>query len=157
MDSLSFLKEIVPSATADYLWLLYSSWVLFVLAIITVIVSFICSQWGITKQLDIAERYYIEDDDKALNEENKWTAITEGLNITSGAFFIFAVIITTAFVWLNTEGIVTMKKHDYAQDGRPIPSLQQKLPLERGAPIPALQQKVPPANSTGSAGSKTKK
>ncbi len=155
--SISFIKDVVPLSTADHLWSLYLSWLLFVLAIITVIVSFICSQCGIKKQLTLAERYYLEDDDKAFKEDNRWIACTEWLNIASGTAFILAVIITAGFVWLNTERMVTMKKCEELQNGLPIPSMQQKMPLERGAPVPAIQPKSSPANNTGSTGSKTKK
>lgn len=55
--SLGFLKDFISLATASQKWLLFTSWALFVLAVVVTIVSFLTSQRGIAKQLKLGERY----------------------------------------------------------------------------------------------------
>lgn len=99
--SLGFLKDFVPLANASYTYLLFTSWVLFVLAVVVTIVSFLVSQQGISKQLRLSERYYIERDEAALQESNTWAYSTEKLSLVAGISFVGALVCTTLFVYFN--------------------------------------------------------
>ncbi|MEI8574822.1 hypothetical protein J0667_23065 [Methylomonas sp. WH-1] len=57
--SLTAIKLIIPIDLAGHLWSIKLSWVLFLLTIIFSLVSFLISNYGINRQLSIAENYYI--------------------------------------------------------------------------------------------------
>ena len=141
--SLAFLKDFLPIAKALANWLLYSSWALFVLSIVLTIVSFIASQRGIVKQLNLSERYYLKKDESALTERNLFSEITDCLNNLSAVAFVAALIATTVFVSLNLERASTMaeEKKVVLREGAPIPKI---IPVgdtlqKMGAPIPGIQ------------------
>lgn len=100
--SLAFIKDIVPLAKASCLELLHYSWYMFVVAIVVTLASFHSSQIGIDRQLDLAERYYLKCDEKALRT-TRWAKVTVWLNRFSGIFFIVAVCLTIAFVSSNVR------------------------------------------------------
>ena len=99
--SLGFLKDFVPLAKANYKCLLFTSWALFVLAVIVTIISFLISQQGISKQLKLSERYYLERDETALTEGNAWATATEVMPFIAGLSFVAALVCTTLFVYFN--------------------------------------------------------
>lgn len=99
--SLGFLKDFVPLAKASYKCLLFTSWALFVLAVIVTIISFLISQQGISKQLKLSERYYLERDETALTEGNAWATATEVMPFIAGLSFVAALVCTTLFVYFN--------------------------------------------------------
>ena len=144
--SLTFLKDFAPSHKADSLWLLYLSWGSFVIAILLTIVSWLISQRGLTKQLELAEKYYLEGDKTAFDIVNRHALQVELIAVITGTIFVLAVILTTAFVFRNVNGATTMSetKRIITNDGAPVPSLQ---PMNKGMPIPAMQ-KVPVSQPT---------
>lgn len=99
--SLGFLKDFISLATASQKWLLFTSWALFVLAVIVTIVSFLTSQRGIAKQLKLGERYYLEQDESALSESNRCAVATEIMSVLAGLSFVAALVCTTFFVYFN--------------------------------------------------------
>lgn len=58
--SLSFIKFIVPLDKAVYLGVLKTAWVLFLVSVVSTLVSYIVGNKGITRQLEYAEKYYID-------------------------------------------------------------------------------------------------
>lgn len=158
--SLAFLKDIRTPADVLYGWLLYGSWVCFVLAIITVIVSYPLSQRGLAKQLALGHRYYIEGDDDAFNLKNRYVRWVEYVSIAAGVLFISAVVLSTVFVFTNvrdmnmndtkkTPSPISVQSH--AMDAAHIPNMQQ---LREGARIPPMQQlqggaNIPPLTQRG--------
>lgn len=99
--SLSFIENIVPLEKANFKIILIISWILFILSIIFTLISFITSQKSTTKQLHIAQKYYLEEDDTAYNEKDLFNKATEYLNYFSGLIFLFAVILTVIFISIN--------------------------------------------------------
>lgn len=67
--SLTLLKDIVSKEGPVCVFFLYASWVLFGLAILSTISSFLISNKALVKQLAIAERYYLNGEPSALNEK----------------------------------------------------------------------------------------
>lgn len=99
--SLTFLRFVVPFADAQCKSLLSWSWTLFILAIISTVLSFLTSQYAVTQQLARAERAYIHEDETALEESNPLGFATAVLNCFSAATFVFALIFTVVFVRAN--------------------------------------------------------
>ena len=99
--SLAFIKDIVPLCKAQWRPLLIASWVLLVLAIFSTMVSFLASQKGIKTQLRYARKYYLEKRDEFLTKQNRWAKATECFNCAAGALFVFAAVLTVAFVIKN--------------------------------------------------------
>ncbi len=143
--SLAFLKDFISIAKADHAWTLYTSWVMFLFAVISTLASFVTSQLGIGKQLDINERYYIKQEESAADERNRIADITNFLSYASGLLFILALVLSAAFVSINIGKSNTMSNEQRRiTEGAPVPNLQ-RVPQEhiaRGAPIPGVQ-KVP--------------
>lgn len=99
--SLAFIKDVVEIGEAHLPYLLFVSWALFALAIVSTIVSFALSQHGIHRQMALARAYYLEGDEEAFSRSNPCAQWTLYVSYGAGASFILAVILTTSFVILN--------------------------------------------------------
>ena len=141
--SLGFLKDFVPIADARLPWLLYSSWALFVLAVLITLLSYLTSQRAQHRQLDISSKYNLEMRDEALDEVNWPAQLTEWGSYGAGMFFVAAIVGSTLFVALNlNQGPkVATSTRGIAQDGAPAPVIQrvQAAEFTRGAPVPTMQ------------------
>lgn len=160
--SFAFLKDFVPPDQAEWLCLLYGSWVVLTAAVLTTILSFWVSQRAIDAQIKRAEGYYLHNE--PYPQRKSLTArLTDWLNAASGISFVLGISLTTGFVLVNIERSASMSNEKNGtqvrvKDGAPIPNLQV-APERRGAPIPNLQQVPqrpapqgqPPAQSTPSA------
>jgi hypothetical protein len=82
--SLAFLKDFLPITSAKYGWLLYSSWILFMLAVIVTVTSYITSQRALKRFESIGERYYLNNEEAAFDAPNIWGSLTNWLNGISG-------------------------------------------------------------------------
>lgn len=147
--SLTFIKNIVPIEKIDLLFCLFISWGLFGAAIISTIISYLVSQRAINIQLDHAYKYYIEGNDEFLNAENTCAKWTDCLNLCSGLFFIFAVVITISFVAINI-GEIRMKNEDRSGKKVPTPKVESTESIKKGANIPTLQAIPKKKNLTNS-------
>lgn len=99
--SLSFTKFIKPLAEAENIFLLKISWILFGLAIIATVISFICTSNALSVEREHIYKYYIEAKDEYGDKGNVWGNITYWLNIISAAAFVFAMTTTVSYVWTN--------------------------------------------------------
>ncbi|WP_295103041.1 hypothetical protein [uncultured Candidatus Kuenenia sp.] len=99
--SIAFLKDIVSIKQAAWLYLLFSSWSLFIASIILTLVSFLSSWVAIDKQLNFAEEYYNQDNTSILSKTNKASILTITLNIISVVCFVIAVILIVLFISKN--------------------------------------------------------
>jgi len=173
--SLTFIKFITPLEFAEYIGLLYASWILFGLSIVTTISSLISSQIGIDVQLKNAEEYYINEKEDFLNKKNIAANITSWLNRASALFFVVAIVSVISFVIINFneskkipliqgENVMSkIKVNDGAaipvkqqiNEGAPIPVMQKVM--QKGATIPTIQQVQPsqPSSQQGSSQSST--
>lgn len=146
--SLTLLKDIVSKEGPTFVVFLYLSWTFFGLAILSTIASFLISNKALTKQLSIAERYYIDGDQNAFSEKNSWGKFTSLLNWFSGSFFILAIISVIVFGLTNFSKRLVVdidnSKNCVVSDlneGHVVPKMQQH-PIDKGAAIPAMP-KVP--------------
>lgn len=99
--SIAFLKDIVSIKQATWLYLLFSSWSLFIASIILTLVSFLSSWVAIDKQLNFAEEYYNQGNTSILSKTNKASILTITLNIISVVCFVIAVILIVLFISKN--------------------------------------------------------
>lgn len=150
--SLGLLKDFIPIAQAQYGWALYGSWILFILAMASVIVSYPISQKVIRLQLDRAKRYYLDNIESAFGESGKWDFCADNLNRwVSPVTFILAIIFTTLFVSTNLKGASMVGKKpplSIAQEG--IAGMQmQPVPQQKnaaGVPIQSTTASQPAAD-----------
>jgi hypothetical protein len=111
--SIAFIKDIAPLNEAKCTLILYSSWILFSLTIIIVISSFLYGQKGIKELIEAARMYYLENDESAYKVSEKVSKNIDLFNTLSGVTFIFAILLTVAFVLTNStriENMTTEKK-----------------------------------------------
>ena len=99
--SLAFIKNVVSPDKVSHLWLLYCSWGVFILAIVCTLVSFLTSQQGIKKQLELNAEYYLKNNEEVINERNLPDQITTVLSYISVGCYIAAVSLTAGFIALN--------------------------------------------------------
>ncbi|ELI5447169.1 hypothetical protein ACJXWG_004504 [Vibrio parahaemolyticus] len=149
--SLTFIKSIASIDSAIFVYWLYASWVCFGVAIISTVLSLMSSQRGMKRQLELAERYYIEGDEQAFDEPNIYAKMTEVLNLVSGTLFIGAIVAVIVFSVANFNNKYLIsnsevngmsgEKKELATNGQSVPKMQ-KVSFKDGASVPAMQ-KVP--------------
>lgn len=159
--SLAFLKDVVPLHSATHVWILYSSWALFGLAILLTLASFFTSQKAIDDQLQIAHEYYIERKEHLVEAKSEFATVTVRLNAAGAVAFVCGLLTSAGFVIINTgKGQIVNTKSQVVFDGATVPQMQalqpgvaiEKLgatvptmqmmpsaPDQRGAPIPSMQ------------------
>ena len=96
-----FVRNLVPLGEATCRCLLYFSWALFGLAIISTLVSFFFSQRGIKKQLELNRQYYLENKDEVITQKNLWAKATSCLSYVSAIAYILAALFMVLFIALN--------------------------------------------------------
>ena len=102
------------------------SWVIFTSAILVTLLSFIASQFAYDRQLKLAQQYYLENNDAALQDLNKPAFLTKVLNILSTLLFIVAVILLLIFAYANTNvknGVEMSDEKTKINKGVPPPNL----------------------------------
>jgi len=99
--SLTFFKFVVPIEKAISIDIMKQAWILFLLAIISTIISYVSSQKALKIELDYAEKYYLDDDSEFENKNNPASNLTEFLNVIAGLLFIAAISSVVYFVTLN--------------------------------------------------------
>jgi hypothetical protein len=161
--SLTFIKTIVPINEAIYVGWLYLSWIFFGVAIISTLLSFMFSNQGLKKQLELAEQYYLENQEDAFNKPHWFSKATDISNLLSGVVFIFAFSSVIIFSIANfnnkntTSEVYEMSdnKKSLATNGQSIPQMT-KVYATDGAPVPKMAKapttKKPEATKTTEAG-----
>ena len=99
--SITAIKFIIPLETAKHLLVLKFAWFLFFIVISTTILAYLIGNIAITKQLAIAEDYYINKSKKAHTQRNWLASINRWLNFTTGILFIAAIFLIIFFVIKN--------------------------------------------------------
>ena len=135
--TLTLYDKILPKEGVDAVFLLYTSWVLFAVAIISTIVSFQISQKGLSIQESIAEKYYIDREEKAFDSNNWAASLTVKINILSGIAFIIAIL---SFVAL---GVVNFDREP-TTDEEVVKIMSDKeektVQIDEGASTPKMQK-----------------
>ncbi|WP_051302893.1 hypothetical protein [Psychromonas aquimarina] len=151
--SLTFIKSIVAIDEAIYIYWLYSSWVFFGMAIILTLLSLMFSNQGMKKQLDLAERYYLLNEEDAFNKPDWFAKATELSNLLSGIVFIFAISSVIVFSIANfsnknssiKSGVYEMSdsKKVIHTNGQSVPQMKRVYTTD-GATIPKMQKTPEP-------------
>lgn len=141
--SIGFLKDFIPVTKALSPWLLYCSWAVFVVAILSTMTSFIVSQQSLRAQLALNERYYLSHDESAFSASNPWAKVAEWMNYGSGIAFATGIVFTTVFVSINMEraAIMSEQKNSTTPLGALVPPGQRVDPtiVNRGTGTPGMQ------------------
>ena len=132
--------------------ILLFAWIGFVASIVFTLISFLVSQQAISLQLDFAERYYLENDEKAIEEKNHAAIWTDRLAYASAIAFAFAIISLLIFVSNNLphkQESLSMSKEKKSEtvdlmEGASVPKMQN---VDAGASVPKMQIATP--NSKG--------
>ncbi|MBW2187406.1 MAG: hypothetical protein JRG71_13725 [Deltaproteobacteria bacterium] len=142
--SLTFLRSVVPLESAEYLWLAKASWICFLVSIILSLIAYLISNAAISKQLSIAEDYYVNKIQSAFNQKNILSELNNMLNYAVGLLFGLAIIAIVIFVTLN------LKQGDTKMSDKKIESSDFRPTLE-SATILNLQHVPVEGISTNSA------
>lgn len=161
--SLTFLNSVVQIEHAMHLWLVTTSWICFLLSIILSLVAYLVSNAAVTKQLSIAEDYYVNKLQSAFNKKNWLSLLNNWLNYFVGLLFSAATIAVVVFVILNvslvgekmTDKKVDTSNHQVLRESATIPTMQRvltegvsinsaQIPTMQAAPGGSSQQ--PPAS-----------
>ena len=84
---------------------LFLSWCFFGLAIVSTICSFLVSQQAINKQIEYAEKYYLEREEEYLTKKSPYHVLTDWFNYLSGVSFVTAIMLTIVFVSTSVRGV----------------------------------------------------
>ena len=128
--SVAFIKNVVSLTPATSLRLLHLSWLMFILAIICTLISFLTSQESIKKELKRIYKYYLRKKEEVLNQRNLPAQITSWLSWASVIFYIAAISFTAGFIALNLN---TTKEHVIMENKKTPP---REVPLPEDTPSP---------------------
>lgn len=93
--SLAFIVQIAPKPVA--LWWLYSAWGALISSLLSVLLSFLMSQYGFRRARDILDTLY----ETRNQESNRWNTITSTLNVLSIVAFVVGVVSLAYFAIKN--------------------------------------------------------
>lgn len=110
--SLTVFKDIAPHDQTAYMWLLYSAWILFGCAILATIFSFSISNAALRAELEIAHKYYIEEDESVFGKVSLESKILNWVNRFSGGFFVLAIISVITFGVITFDRKIEVSKSD---------------------------------------------
>jgi hypothetical protein len=133
--SIAIIQFIVPLSEASCFLLLWASWFLFGLAIVTTVVSFMTTKEAINETRYYAYQYYMEYKEEYAEKISPYSRLTYNLNKASGVLFILAIISIVAFVSINidTDGKEVTEKSSKTQNSQ----------TERGYVPPTVKPKPP--------------
>ncbi|KLD64410.1 hypothetical protein [Dyella japonica] len=101
--SVTFIKDVVPLATAQALWTLKTSWVLFATSLLLMLATFPMGAQANRASIDAAQEYFINCKDEYFNKQSRAGKTLNWLNPLAGFVFFAAVGFTVAFVWTNVH------------------------------------------------------
>ena len=103
--SLVFIKNVIELAKANHVWILHASWLMFVLAITSTLLSYLFGQRALDRQREFNEKYFLEGDEDAGQQISFASRMTRFLSYVSVFTYIAAVSGTALFIGLNLENI----------------------------------------------------
>jgi hypothetical protein len=147
--SVSFMRDVVPLQGSQFFGLLYASWFGFACTIVATVVSLGLGAKAVAWHVGRMTPHKYPSPD--LGKLNPWSKCIGWLNVLSGTAFVTAVVLTVAFVVINTSHWRSaMEKRvpvqgETNQKGLTIP------PMQTGVQEPAKE----PANNGGQAPEQT--
>lgn len=147
--SVGLLNLLMPASQIKYFYMLKMSWFCFSTAIILSLVAYRISNAAISKQLTLAESYYIDGNEAAFSHKNWLTVANRWVNRLLGIAFSIAIILVMIFASINfqpeEDGMSDKKNTTKAvsfQDSAAVPSMQRVSPATRAqnsADVPTMQ------------------
>ncbi len=113
--SIGFLKDFAVTSESQNLWILFTSWALFVVAIFSTIIAFLFGKAANQRQLEKSELYYIHGHEPAIDFDNKWVRKSTIFNWSAGLSFALAALLTALFVSISIKE-QPVKKIEPTQD-----------------------------------------
>ncbi|HLG58128.1 MAG TPA: hypothetical protein VI485_22465 [Vicinamibacterales bacterium] len=95
--SISFIGELVPSTPPSVLPVLYSSWLLYAICMMSTLLSFLFSQAAFDRELQLIDDHYLRFDNRVHDATNRPAAVVKWLNYVSCAALMVAVALTVVF------------------------------------------------------------
>jgi len=138
------LSPIEHSSSAQLVW----AWAFYLFAIFASITAYLISNKAIDKQIEIAERYYINQELDAYDEKNWLSSTNNFLNTASGISLLAAIAFTLIFfhqtVKLNEVAMSTNNKvTGFAIDSASIPKMVNQSSVgervQNSAQVPKMQ------------------
>jgi len=99
--SLAFIKDIVQLNKAVWLYLLYTSWVSFVLCVVVTVISFRIGVAAQNKNLEYLAKYYLERRGEFFNKQSGYSKALTWLTWLAGALFVVGLGATVIFCIKN--------------------------------------------------------
>lgn len=99
--SVAFISNLVKLSEAKSIIMLQGAWCLFGAAIVSTILSFLVSHYGLKTQFRYAEKYYLEGIIEYCNKRSSWDRATNILNLLSATVFIAGLILFIIFILTN--------------------------------------------------------
>lgn len=144
--SLTVFKDIAPQGQTAHIWLLYSAWVLFGCAILSTIFSFLISNAALRAELEIAHKYYIEEDESVFGKVSLISKVLSWVNRFSGIFFVLAISSVITFGVINFDRRAEVSKSDMVKKTQQInndwlpPPVMERIPTDKGNMVQFMQQ-----------------
>ena len=101
--SLSLNKSLVSLDLAKCIYLIQSTWWLFLVAIVSTVISFKVGNIGLDKSRENSIKYYLQGKDEYRNKANPIANISRVLDCVSGIAFISAITCLILFVSENMK------------------------------------------------------
>lgn len=121
--SVGLTNFIVPFESATSRWLMFGSWVLLLLAIISTVVSFLTAKSAVWDTREYAQKYYIEDLEEFGTKISPWSRVTYWLNLNSAVLFIMGALSITLFIAVNVPAKeATMAKDSEVEERGHVPT-----------------------------------
>ena len=92
--SVTFLKV---GRTHNCFVILVFAWTGLVISIIVTVVSYLTSQQGIARQLELAEQYYLNGDEASLSARNRYAEWTDRFAYVSAISFVAGIILLLVY------------------------------------------------------------
>jgi hypothetical protein len=99
--SVAFIKDIVPLASAEWHFVLYTSWLSFVACIVITVFSFRLSVAALNKHLEHLRHYYEKKDETFLTKKSKTAIVLNWFTWAAAALFLAGIICTVVFCMKN--------------------------------------------------------
>jgi hypothetical protein len=99
--SIAFIKDIVPLHDAVWLYLLYSSWMLFIFTILCTVTSFLLSVEAHRVNLEFHWKFYIDRDNDYRDKDSWFSMAVRRCTLLAGLFFLGAIVCTAVFATKN--------------------------------------------------------
>lgn len=151
--SVTFIKDLVPLATAHALWAIKTSWLLFALSLLLMLASFPIAAESNRQSVKFAHEYFINGRDDHYDKHGWAAKALRWLNPLAGLAFFAAAVLTIAFVWTNIhekdQAPMTDTKIPPAatpsllREGVGSASMQQ---VHKGTPSASMPAAPPPAS-----------